>query len=233
MRRGQEMATISELASTIAQAEGLDLATVALIARYVREAGFIKKKGRGPSAARMVVADAANLLIAVNASTAAIEAGEVVPVYRELAAFESDNKGRRSKRNGTFGEALELLIEAAIERKLPESFLSAVVDASVRDAFEQGKAELSIEFEKPDPKASITISRSVTKVSNPSLGYAIMPKHIFRLDFVAMRARSDQRQRRTGDRKDHTEIGHLTIFSIAKVLQPRSGRKHSIVTSEG
>jgi hypothetical protein len=213
----ERMATISELAGTIARAEGIDPSTVALIARYLREAGLIQKKGRGPSAARMVVSDAANLLIAVNASTTAVEANEVVPAYREL---KPDNEGRRSKLNGTFGEALELLIEAAITGKLPDPFLSASVHRDVLNAFEQGKVEISIEFERPDPKARITIQPAVPKYT-PSPGYAIAPKHDFGLDFSAMSGRVGQRQKKIGDRKDHTEIGHLTIFSIAKVLQPK------------
>jgi hypothetical protein len=218
MERRERMATISELAGTIARAEGIDASTVALIARYLREAGFIQKKGRGPSAARMVVSDAANLLIAVNASTTAVEANEVVPVYRGLEACQSDNKGRRSKL--TFGEALELLIEAAIAGKLPDPFLSAPVHRDVLNAFGQGTAEISIEFEKPDPKARITIQPAVPKYT-PSPGYAIAPRHGFGLDFSAMSGRVGQKQKKSGDRKDHTEIGHLTIFSIAKVLQPK------------
>jgi hypothetical protein len=66
------MATLSELADAVAEAEGMDPATVTLIARYAREAGFIQKKGRGPSAAHMGVADAADLLIAVNSSGGAL-----------------------------------------------------------------------------------------------------------------------------------------------------------------
>jgi hypothetical protein len=188
------MATIGELAATIARAEGLDPSTVALIARYLREAGFIQKKGRGPSAARMVVSDAANLLIAVNASTTAVEANEVVPVYRELAAFKSHNEGRPSKLNGTFGEALELLIEAAITGKLPDPFLSASVHRAVLDAFGQGKAEISIEFERPDPKAKITVEPAVTK-HNPSPGYDIIPRGSFGLEFEAMSGRIGQRKK--------------------------------------
>jgi hypothetical protein len=226
------MATISELAATIARVEGLDPSTVALIARYLREAGFIQKKGRGPSAARMVVSDAANLLIAVNASTTAVEANEVVPVYRELAAFGSVNKGRRSQLIGTFGEALELLIEAAITGKLPDPYLSASVHRAVLDAFDQGKTEISIEFERPDPKARITIQLAVPKYA-PSPGYSISPRpeFVFGLDFVSMSGRVGQRQK-AGDREDQTKIGHTTIFSIAKVLQPRPSRKDSITTSK-
>jgi hypothetical protein len=224
---GEGMATIGELAATMAQAEGLDPSAVALIARYIREAGFIQKKGRGPAAAQMVVSDAANLLIAVNASTMAAEAHEVVPVYRELPAYEWDVKKQRlSKVNGTFGEALELLIKAAMTGKLPDTFLSKTVHRALRDAFERGKAEISIHFDRPNPRASITIQPAVPKLSgNPA---DIIPQGYFSLSFAG---HSGQEPKRVSDRKDHTEIGHVTVFSIAKLLQ-RSGRKDSISASE-
>jgi hypothetical protein len=216
------------IASTIADAEGLDPPTVALIARYVREAGFIQKRGRGPSAASMVVADAANLLIAVNASTSAIGAREVVPIYRDLVGIEYDNEGG-SKIGGKFGEALELLIQPAIERKLPTNFFSTVVPSAVRDAFEQGKTELSIGFKKPVPRATIYISPAMPampKETHTVPGYTIISRYRLSLTFLPMKG---QKQTKTSDRKDYTEIGSTTIFSIAKIL--RSARKGSTPAS--
>jgi hypothetical protein len=203
------MATISELASIVAEAEGVDPPTVALIARYVREAGFIQKKGRGPSAASMVVGDAANLLIAVNASTSAIRAREVVPIYRDLVGVEYDNEGRATRINSTFGEALELVIQSAIERRLPAIFLSKVVPSAMRDVFQEGKIEIRIEFEKPYPQAAIYIAAAMP---DPS----IIPKHRLSFRFLPMKR---QKQTKTSDRKDHTEIGSNTIFSIAEILR--------------
>jgi hypothetical protein len=220
MSEGATMATISELAATVARVEGLDHSTVLLIARYLREAGFIKKKGRGPSAATMVASDAANLLIAVNASTTAVEANEVVSVYRQLAPFKVNDKGQRSKVKGTFGEALELLIEAAITEELPNPFLSLSVHGKVLDTFKQGRTEISIEFEKPEPRARISIQPAVKKIET-SPGYEI-DRGSFELDFDAASGRS-QRQKRIGDREDHIKIGHHTIFSVAKALS--SSRK--------
>src|SRR5437667_12752807 len=83
-RRPQRMATLTDLVETIAQAEGMEPATVALIARNVREAGLITTAGRGRSAAKMSSADATNLLIAVNATITAREAPQTVRICRLL-----------------------------------------------------------------------------------------------------------------------------------------------------
>jgi hypothetical protein len=218
------MASISELASAIAKAEGVDPPTVALIARYVREAGFIQKKGRGPSAANMLTADAANLLIAVNASTSTARAAAVVPIYRDLVAVQWTGKEPTSKIGGTFGEALERLVDSAIAGALPDRLLSAVVPKPVRDAFEQGRAELSVTFEKPNPMAEIKI---LTPTPNwgDTFSVATMPQtYVCVLVFFPMNIRS-RKQKKNSDRKDRTEIGKATIFSVAKILRPRSPRR--------
>src|ERR1700722_4299287 len=81
------MGTLSHLVETIAAVEGIDPATVALIARHIREANLISTGGRGPSAARMTITDAANLLIGVNATRIAAEAAQVVRTLRSLTAY--------------------------------------------------------------------------------------------------------------------------------------------------
>jgi hypothetical protein len=219
------MASISELASAIAEVEGVDPPTVALIARYVREAGFIQKKGRGPSAASMLTVDAANLLIAVNASTSTARAAEVVPIYRNLAAVDWTGKEPSSKIGGTFGEALELLIDCAIAGKLPEMFLSAVAPNPVRDAFEQGYAEVSVVFEKPNPWATIQIQTPTPGLTDLSNLANMAPICLCALTFFPMIGRHSRKQKKIGDRKDRTEIRNATIFSLAKIL--RSGSPHS------
>src|SRR6516225_3304479 len=95
------MATLSQLVEAIAEVEGMDSATVALIARTVREAGLITTGGRGPSAGKMTVADAANLLIAVNTSASAHEAPDRVRKYRQLEMRSAEE----SKLLSTFGDA--------------------------------------------------------------------------------------------------------------------------------
>src|SRR5919109_1885851 len=67
--QGVHMASIGRLVAAIAAAEGMDEGTVKIIARYCREAGHVSQGTHGPGAAKMTARDAANILIAVNAST--------------------------------------------------------------------------------------------------------------------------------------------------------------------
>jgi hypothetical protein len=212
------MATLSELAGTIAEAEGMDPATVALIARYVREAGLIEKKGRGPSAARMGAKDAANLLIAVNASSSAREAPAVVPVYRDLIA--ANDGSETAEANGTFGEALELVIESAIERKLPSTLLSKEVPEPLRDAFENGNATISIHFKRPELSGRIFIG-SPQEVTSALPGMSSTWRIPAQVTLVFLPMRTPPK-RNVVDRSDETVIGSTTIFRIAKTLRSRS-----------
>jgi hypothetical protein len=227
------MATINELAQAVAEAEGMDLPTVALIARYLREAGLIQKKGRGASAAQMNVADAANLLIAVNASGAAQDSALVVPIYRELVITRSGEKftwvdsppafgspPASSKISGTFGDAFELLVQSAVEGKLPNAILSQEVPSALQDAFQKGAATISIYFTRPEPRVhvSITGERSLEDKR----------RNIFRppqinFSFQAWRGRLKRaaHKLKIGDRVDETKIGTRTITSVAKILRPR------------
>jgi hypothetical protein len=216
------MATLSELADAVAEAEGMDPATVTLIARYAREAGFIQKKGRGPSAAHMGVADAANLLIAVNASGSAREAPDVIPVYRDLIAAEflyADEK-RAPKIYGSFGNALELIIESAIEGKLPSTFLSQDVPSALCDAFQQGNVTISVHFSRPEPRGYIDISVARSPENTHLGGVRISVAPHLSLSFSQKSGRGNRapRKLKAGDRADETKIGNLTIFSVAQTL---------------
>lgn len=62
------MATTSELVLMVSEALGVPRSTVDTHMRNLRGAGLLTKSGRGPSAARMTVQDAATLLVAVLAS---------------------------------------------------------------------------------------------------------------------------------------------------------------------
>ncbi|WP_336490359.1 hypothetical protein [Methylobacterium nigriterrae] len=73
--------TIGRLVRAVAAVEGLDEGSVKLIARYAREAGFIGQLSTGGGAARMDLDDAVNLLIAVNGSMLAKEAGEIIEPF--------------------------------------------------------------------------------------------------------------------------------------------------------
>lgn len=79
------MALISDLVTAIAEAEGLPEATVGLVARYTREAGYLSQGARGRNAPRATITDAANLIIALNAGgCVAKDAPQAVERYRDL-----------------------------------------------------------------------------------------------------------------------------------------------------
>jgi hypothetical protein len=210
------MATLSELAATIAKAEGMDPATVALTARYVREAGFIEKRGRGTSAASMGVKDAANLLIAINAASSVGAAAAVVRDYRGLIAINDET----SNVNGTFGQALEALIESAIERKLPSTFLSEKVPDDARDAFEREEIVISIRFDRPSPSVFLEIRPPAKEVSLYGMHTLNIPRGVRAL-FIPKHGQEKRTPRKMniGDRRDQTTIGNVTIFAIAEKLR--------------
>jgi len=211
------MATLSELVATVAEVEGMDPSTVALIARYAREAGFIQKKGRGPSAAHMGITDAANLLIAVNASGAALDASIVIPRYRDLIYVDYDR--RPPKVCGTFGDALQRIIQSAIEGELPKTFLCKSLSTTMRDAFRKGDTTVEVEFRRPEPAGRISIvggwsPRSSTKTRRDF--------------FFSPIPQSSGMFLKGGDRTDETTIALRTITSVAGTLRSSQQRDQEV-----
>jgi hypothetical protein len=233
------MATISELVETVADVEGMESATVALIARYLREKRLIQKRGRGPSAAQMGVRDAANLLIAVNASGSARDAALVVPIYRDLVSQEfRSNQKKAPKSAGAFGEAIELVLHSIIKGSLPDTFLSQEVPGCVQDSFEEGKASISIHFIRPEPRGYVSIMRhNLARVpvwdpysQTEHIGltpYPMMmtPPLSISLSFWMKHGRQDREswKLKVGDRADETRIGNRTIVSVARILRQQHG----------
>jgi hypothetical protein len=81
------MALVSELAAAIAGVEGIQPATMDLLARHVREAGFLTTGPRGRNAPPATVADAVNILIAANAGGGIVRyAPDAIPLYRRLVS---------------------------------------------------------------------------------------------------------------------------------------------------
>jgi hypothetical protein len=218
---GEIMATLSELVEVIAEVEGLDPATVNLIARQVREAGHIKTGGRGTSAARMDFADAAALLIAVNATTIVREAGLTFHRYSRLEAWEELDeylqlRGKLSnpreylqvagklslpRLRTTFGVALEELIKVTSQKALPINFLGFNTDPFFREAFSREHTVLELTFWKPHPKVSMTMYGDDK--------------------WLALNFRRNSRiQTRVSDRFDTTTVGFETIRAVAEVLGP-------------
>src|SRR4051812_27564455 len=107
------MAFFNDLVKAVAEAEGMELMTVRGIGLNVRDGGYIAKSGRGLSAARMTVRDAANLLIGVNASAMAKDAASAVEPYRSLSGhIGQPDPLKILQRDGDFGTCLERLLES-------------------------------------------------------------------------------------------------------------------------
>jgi hypothetical protein len=240
------MATLSELVNTIAAVEAIDPATVTLIARYIREAGLIATRGRGPSAATMGVKDAANLLIGVNATTNAAEAAKAVSVYRALESYESREKGdpRPAQKYGTLGEAIEQLVHATGVGELPEVFLNRVIPDDLQEAFPA--VHIDMKFRRPIVSASLKITPiepdeippiepdeitpglneewlEVEVLSIP--GEVSMergtPEGLF-FEFCPPKLRGPPRKKKTiaGDRLEEITIGYRTLSAVGKLLHP-------------
>jgi hypothetical protein len=233
------MATLTELVETIAAVEGIDTATVGLIARLVREGGLISTGGRGPSAARMSVTDAANLLIAVNATRHANEAVRAVTFYRPMVPHEyvTPSDRRVVEQTGTLGEAIEQLIHAVAVRGLPHSFIGRTVPELLRHSFSKGNINIFLRFtisyfaavlriETTTEGSSLAIPDSTVKPSpSPALSFNFFPIS------KALKSRPDLVGRISyqtfrdaiGDRIEETTISHRTIVAVAKLILPVQG----------
>lgn len=224
------MAFFNDLVRAVAQAEGMDVMTVTGIGQYARDAGFISKGGRGRSAARMTSRDAANLLIAVNGTPLAKDAGQAVASYRGLkiapemfSTIAPDGEGilRRIGAKGIqFGDALELMIEGHIPgddgaRPL-DGELSAYLDASGPNATEFWAAKrlkrISIEigFDRPDLRGFISVAPGGPPNPDPLSRTQIKP-----IAFAYFWGSSGAA---AGERRDRTVIGRRTLNAVGQVL---------------
>jgi hypothetical protein len=232
--RRYKMATLTQLVDTVAAVEGLEPSAVSLVARYVREAGLITTRGRGGSAARMNLTDAANLLIGVNATTTATNAAETVSTYRELESYEflTIQDPRTATRYGTLGEAIEQLIDAAGSGELPDAFLHREVDLDLQDAFSRGDVHIDLRFRISDVSASLKIALlPESDVITPAMAeewvattpgwhlwFAFYPPKPRR---TRLRGPPGKKKNRTKDRIEETRIGYPTLRAVGKLLQPR------------
>jgi hypothetical protein len=217
---------MSELVETIAAVEGLDVATVTLFARYIREAGFIKTGGRGSSAAKMDIVDAANLLIGVNATTVAAEAPKVVLKYRALEAHEqlAARDPRTPQRYGTLGEAVEQLIGATALCDLPELFLNREVPPELQKAFRQGTVRVEVTFRKPSPSAAIKLSVAFDRDVDPSglLSEAWPQLPSLSFHFYPAQQRSRKGKTLMTDRIEGITIGYRSLRAVGDLLHSQT-----------
>jgi hypothetical protein len=216
------MATLTDLVEAVARVEGMDTATVALFARTVREAGLIRTAGRGLSAAHMNFVDAANLLIAVNASMSVREAPTTVRIFRalrcsyhtnsdaELPHLRRDKYGWVGLRDIRFGHALEQLLQSVSERASLDMFLSVPLTQTISRDFAKSKVKLEIEFNKPIPLVSIDIYEQEQELADPpAFGFFFTREDL---------SSPPSFKRYPQDRNEKTQIGYRTVRAIADCL---------------
>jgi hypothetical protein len=221
------MARLSDLVEAVAHAEGMDAATVALFARTVREAGLIRTGGRGLSAAKMNVSDAANLLIAVNASMSVRAAPETVRSFRELKGqyhtnseaelphLPRDKWGWVNLPSVQFGNVLEELLKCAAQRAASNFFLSLPLTETILEDFSKSTVEISIEFNKPVPVVSLSIFERNQRPTDPAAFSFLfsLPKRLSR------KIRVHRGKVYPHDRTETTEIGYRTILAAADQIR--------------
>jgi hypothetical protein len=197
------MATLSQLVTAIATAEGIDAERVAAIARAAREHGLIRTSGRGTSAAQMSEPDAANLLIATNTADTARTAPAAVTQYRAL-------KAKRNKQTSVFGNELEEMISAAKRECLADYVTKMVAllgkrgHVLGRKRFPNEAYRFEIEFEKPIPSVLFGIS-ILNTIQRDYISFGDHPRQ--------------PSPEASVDRRETTRITQRTILAVANVLR--------------
>ena len=224
------MATLTELVETIAEVEDMDPATVGLMARYIREDGLITMRGRGPSAAKMSLTDAANLLIGVNATSSAANVARSVRTYRKLHAsqFLSASDEHPVLMLGTLGEAIEQLLYGAGRGELPEPFLGQELDWDFQEAFSRGDVHVELGFQRPRPAARLAMLNRAEfdlprrEVNEPSVleQWITLTTAQVKMAFLppVPRGPPSAKKKRTGDRNEETAIGYPTLRAVGKLI---------------
>lgn len=223
------MAFFNDLVRVIAAAEGMDEMTVSGIGQYARDAGHISKGGRGRSAARMTHRDAANLLMAVNGTDLAKNAGEAVSSFGGMTRWPLDAVPFRKEQpqaleemvaKTTFGEALENLIRVvtvdaigafdlafALHSELPD--VTADLDKLMTDAARSFRVEVG--FRRPNRMAFISVVRKgPPPVTNPFQRHA----H----DQVFLAIYGSDRAGTSSDREDQTIITGRTLREVGALI---------------
>lgn len=216
------MAILSDLVERIAEVEGIDPATVSLIARHIREDGLIATHGRGPSAAKMSFADAANLLIGVNATTTVANAARTVRAYRRLQAwdFRSLSDPRPPSSLGTLSTVIEQLLDSVAKGELPEPFLKQNFDWGFQEAFSKGQVHIGLRFRRSVTTAYLRMTElpgpDVIERDAPEEWLAMMPSRLS-VVFRPVVPRGPPRKS-ASDRIDEVTIGYRTLRAVGQLI---------------
>lgn len=214
------MATLTQLVETVAKVEGLDPATVNLIARNLREARLIATRGRGTSAAVMDATDAANLLIAVNASKKATDAPTAVRTFGRLKVVHKEETDPCL----TFGNALRTLLDAAANGSFPKHYLACPSPPKIIQSFGEEKIEVDITFYKPTPRVLLTIGvLGERRMKRVGLFFDLDVSTTLadEIEFSFTMSNQSMNKKTHGDQKNTTSISFSTIRAVADILRQK------------
>lgn len=211
------MAKLPALIRALVPLDGREQTALELIARTVREAGFIATTKRGSGASEMTAADAASLLIGANAAQSLRAAPQAVRQFRALRRLGRPDGEAETMPNGTghklirdaetFGEALEALIKHL--PNLDFEFMGSVPNPP-RQGFDYSdtgsitQPDIAVDFQST-PLARITITWDKRLFSSDPAGSFIYEYG------------SDQ-QASNPDRLITTRIGRATIQALENAL---------------
>jgi hypothetical protein len=191
------MASIGQLVRSVSHVSGLEEGSVKLIARYIREAGFIGQQSTGAGAAQMSYADAASILIAVNAASLAKDAAETVRKYGRLPINYSS----------VFDETASDLARIYSAITHTENFVDALASL-IEFCAEENSVFIDVEFLQPKPQVFVRIRAGENDIDD-------LGKTAFSCVFKADRNQSSF----DGDRVVRVNITHRTLRTLAKTIQ--------------
>ncbi|WP_437872070.1 hypothetical protein ACSD7O_08045 [Methylorubrum extorquens] len=201
------MAVLSTLVKALAEVEGLEETQVAWVGRYLREAGLVSSGGRGRGGAQMTVTDAANLLIGVNATSAAKEAvGAVVSIRDLTVADEVFPISEDIKDDSRLSMALYQPQSAAA---CIENLIGCFTKQQGKEAAldEVSSPHISISFSRPRTRVIIRVADLATSDDETDDLYAL-------LEFGGGQCLAE----RFADKADRTTITHRTLAALGRTL---------------
>ena len=225
------MASIADLVRIVASVEGFEENFVSVYARSAREAGFISHHGRGRNAARMTVNDAANLLIAVNASPLAKEVPATIRIFGSLRLPKSvSNKLREdyqvealAKPGVMFADALAFLLNVGpggalnVNTLIHSTLLGEIPSPPPRSgsstpALEpiqyQHRGDIRVDFFGTNPKAQLLVTNYDAAGS----------EDVRRVELLNCRFYDLNREPMDIDRTTITSITSKTLTEVAELI---------------
>jgi hypothetical protein len=174
--------------------------------------------------------DAANMLIAVNATRNTADAARAASAFRRFRPDENQFPEfwqDRMNRDFTLGEAIEQLLVAAGTSKPPTPFLGTTDYYELSEAFETGEVDVELRFRTNAPSVFLRIAQELSLApgfgeATPELR-ATIPT-LVSVHFSPRKARDPPHTRNdeSGDRVEETTIGFRTLREVGRLIRSQA-----------